>query len=62
MVNGVAGFIGSNLVKRNFKDFENVRVVSMNAIPYYYDITIKHLKLSEYNLMLTKTITILNAL
>ena len=47
LVTGAAGFIGSNLVKRIFKDFENVRVVGLDSITDYYDINIKHERLSE---------------
>ena len=47
LVTGAAGFIGSNLVKRIFKDFENVRVVGLDSITDYYDINIKHERLAE---------------
>lgn len=30
LVTGAAGFIGSNLVKRLFKDVENIRVVGLD--------------------------------
>ena len=40
LVTGAAGFIGSNLVKRIFKDFENVRVVGLDSITDYYDVNI----------------------
>ena len=45
LVTGAAGFIGSNLVKRIFKDFENVRVVGLDSITDYYDVNIKHERL-----------------
>ena len=32
LVTGAAGFIGSNLVKRIFKEFKNVRLVGMDSI------------------------------
>ena len=47
LVTGAAGFIGSNLVKRIFKDFENVRVVGLDSITDYYDVNIKHERLNE---------------
>ena len=47
LVTGAAGFIGSNLVKRIFKDFENVRVVGLDSITDYYDVNIKYERLSE---------------
>ena len=45
LVTGAAGFIGSNLVKRIFKDFENVRVVGLDSITDYYDVNIKYERL-----------------
>ena len=47
LVTGAAGFIGSNLVKRIFKDFENVRVVGLDSITDYYDVNIKYERLNE---------------
>ena len=47
LVTGAAGFIGSNLVKRIFQDFENVRVVGLDSITDYYDVNIKYERLSE---------------
>lgn len=47
LVTGAAGFIGANLVKRIFKDFTNVRVVGLDSITDYYDVNIKHERLSE---------------
>ncbi len=47
LVTGAAGFIGANLVKRIFKDFKNVRVVGLDSITDYYDVNIKHERLSE---------------
>ena len=47
LVTGAAGFIGSNLVKRIFKDFDNVRVVGLDSITDYYDVNIKHERLNE---------------
>lgn len=47
LVTGAAGFIGSNLVKRIFKDFENVRVVGLDSITDYYDVNIKYERLND---------------
>lgn len=47
LVTGAAGFIGSNLVKRLFKDVQNIRVVGLDSITDYYDVNIKYERLSE---------------
>lgn len=47
LVTGAAGFIGSNLVKRLFKDVCNIKVVGLDSITDYYDINIKHERLQE---------------
>lgn len=48
MVTGAAGFIGANLVKRLYKDFQNdIRVIGIDSITDYYDVNIKHERLEE---------------
>lgn len=47
LITGAAGFIGSNLVKRVFQDFQNVRVVGIDSITDYYDVNIKYARLKE---------------
>jgi len=47
LVTGAAGFIGSNLVKRLFHDVKNIRVVGLDSITDYYDVNIKHERLTE---------------
>ncbi len=47
LVTGAAGFIGSNLVKRLFKDVQNIRVVGLDSISDYYDVNIKYERLAE---------------
>lgn len=47
LVTGAAGFIGSNLVKRLFHDFNDIRVVGIDSITDYYDVNIKHFRLRE---------------
>ena len=47
LVTGAAGFIGSNLVKRLFKDVNDIRVVGLDSITDYYDVNIKYERLAE---------------
>lgn len=47
LVTGAAGFIGSNLVKRLFQEFNDIRVVGIDSITDYYDVNIKHSRLRE---------------
>lgn len=47
LVTGAAGFIGSNLVKRLFKDINNIKVIGIDSITDYYDVNIKYERLKE---------------
>lgn len=47
LVTGAAGFIGSNLVKRLFKDIKNIKVIGIDSITDYYDVNIKYERLKE---------------
>lgn len=47
LVTGAAGFIGSNLVKRLFKDINNIKVIGIDSITDYYDVNIKYKRLKE---------------
>lgn len=47
LVTGAAGFIGSNLVKRLFRDIDNIRVIGIDSITDYYDVNIKYERLRE---------------
>lgn len=42
MVTGVAGFIGSNLAKRLLTDYADLRVIGIDSITDYYDVTLKY--------------------
>lgn len=47
LVTGAAGFIGSNLVKRLFHEFQDIKVVGIDSITDYYDVNIKYGRLQE---------------
>ena len=47
LVTGAAGFIGSNLVKRLFKDFKDIKVVGIDSMTDYYDVNLKEERLKE---------------
>ncbi|MBP5455837.1 MAG: NAD-dependent epimerase/dehydratase family protein [Paludibacteraceae bacterium] len=47
LVTGAAGFIGSNLVKRLFREVPGIKVVGIDSITDYYDVNIKHGRLRE---------------
>lgn len=51
LVTGVAGFIGSNLVRRLFHDFRNINLIGIDSITDYYDINIKYERLKEVKLL-----------
>lgn len=47
LVTGAAGFIGANLAKRLLNDFENIKVIGIDSITDYYDVSLKHERLNE---------------
>lgn len=47
LVTGAAGFIGSNLVKRLFNEFENIKIIGIDSMTDYYDINIKKERLKQ---------------
>ena len=48
-ITGVAGFIGSNLAKRLLKEVEGVKVVGLDNMSAYYDVSLKEARLAELN-------------
>ncbi|MBT2701015.1 GDP-mannose 4,6-dehydratase [Bacillus sp. ISL-40] len=46
-VTGVAGFIGSNLVKRIYQDVPNAKVIGIDNMNDYYDVRLKDARLEE---------------
>ena len=47
LVTGAAGFIGSNLVKRLFKDVKGATIVGIDNMNDYYDVALKEYRLKE---------------
>ena len=47
LVTGVAGFIGSNLAKKLYRDFPDVTVVGIDNMNDYYDVRLKEKRLEE---------------
>ena len=47
LVTGASGFIGSNLVKRLYRDVDNVVVIGIDNMNDYYDVSLKEARLQE---------------
>ena len=47
LVTGAAGFIGSNLVKELFRTVPGIRIVGLDNLNDYYDVSIKEYRLGE---------------
>ena len=47
LVTGAAGFIGANLTKRLLSDFSNIKVIGIDNMNDYYDVSLKEFRLSE---------------
>lgn len=47
LVTGAAGFIGSNLVKRLFNEFPDIKIIGIDSVTDYYDVNIKYGRLEE---------------
>jgi nucleoside-diphosphate-sugar epimerase len=49
IVTGAAGFIGANLVKRLLSDFDGIKVIGIDNMNDYYDVSLKEFRLDEIN-------------
>ncbi len=47
LVTGAAGFIGSNLALRLLEEFENVKVIGLDNMNDYYDVSLKEYRLEK---------------
>ena len=47
LVTGAAGFIGANLVKRLYAEFEDIRVIGLDSVNDYYDVRLKEARIEE---------------
>ena len=47
IVTGAAGFIGSNLVGRLFREFQDIKVVGIDSLTDYYDVRLKEERLAQ---------------
>ncbi len=47
LVTGAAGFIGSNLVKRLLKDAPDSKIIGIDSMNDYYDVSLKEYRLNE---------------
>lgn len=47
LITGVAGFIGSNLVKSLYEDIENITIIGIDNMNEYYDVRLKEMRLAE---------------
>ncbi len=49
LVTGAAGFIGANLVMRLLSEFDGIRVIGIDNMNDYYDVSLKEYRLDEIN-------------
>jgi UDP-glucuronate 4-epimerase len=51
LVTGAAGFIGANLVTELLKETDAVKIVGLDSMSDYYDVSIKEYRLAEIDKM-----------
>lgn len=56
LVTGSAGFIGTNLVKRLFKDMKSGTIVGIDNLNNYYDVSLKEYRLKELENLYVQTV------
>lgn len=49
LITGAAGFIGSNLVKELFNTVDNIKIIGIDNMNDYYDVSIKEYRLEKIN-------------
>ena len=59
-VTGAAGFIGSNLVKRLFKDVKDATIIGIDNMNDYYDVALKEYRLKELEALANCQLSIVN--
>ena len=57
LVTGAAGFIGANLVKRLLNDVENIKIVGIDNLNDYYDVSIKENRLGQIKILAAEKIS-----
>ena len=57
LVTGAAGFIGSNLVKRLFRDVKGATIIGIDNMNDYYDVSLKEYRLQELQEMVNTNLT-----
>jgi len=55
LVTGAAGFIGSNLVTELLKNVENIKIVGLDNMNDYYDVSIKEYRLEQIGKLAAET-------
>lgn len=55
LITGSAGFIGSNLVLKLLKDYENIHIIGIDNMNDYYDVSLKEYRLKKIKVLVEKT-------
>ena len=49
LITGAAGFIGSNLIKELFNTVDDIKIIGIDNMNDYYDVSIKEYRLEKIN-------------